>query len=326
MLYIKKAKIEEPVVTMEDFEEAGSSTWYDVRECAFDIELECARFEFENTHLLLEAYQATLEEDETTDAEFKEVDDGKDSSAKQSVESNKGFIEKVRGWIKKIWEKIKALTGKFINWITNKLGSNEKFISRFKNVKLGKIKKELPDFDASFKRINESDTLAKGLYKIASNMHEYAKDFVAQGDFDQNFVNAIANLISNRRLSTDTKVDGVIKEILDGQIVDKKEREVDGSQLLAIFERNKDISKSITNITKEYSKVLSSIDSKMNKYFGDIGFLQANANTIKYDKVMVKTLATISARVSTGTIKNAQILITGIRSAITACANNSEAV
>lgn len=331
----------------------SNTTSTDVIGAAYEIDLECMDFAFDMGHIALEAYQESIllemsdgaesakkdvEAGNVTDAEFKPAPSNNDKKDDKSTEpakkeeskpsdskDNMGIFARIKAFIKKVWEKIKELFRRFINWITGKIGSNEDFIKKFEGQKLGKIKKELPDYAESFKRVLESNNTAKKLYDAAAKMNQYCKELVASNADEEAVNEMIIKLMGDSRFmgSNAASFDAVVKERIDYIIADTKEREVDGTQLLNVLKQNKDIQTKLTNITKEYEKTLKEIDKKADGKWFEINTTTESGDgkkVVHYGALLCKKIATLSARLATGTITQSQKLIVGIRSAIQECA------
>lgn len=357
MLYIKV----NPDVVQKSTLLEYSTTSADVASAAYEIDMECMDFAFDMGHIALEAYQESIlmemsdsaeaakkdvEAGNVTDAEYKPApannDKKEDSTVKMSEpekkeeskpsdsKENMGIFARIKAFIKKIWQRIKDLFHRFINWITGKIGSNEDFIKKFEGQKLGKIKKELPDYAESFKRVMESNTTAKKLYDAAAKMNQYCKELVANNADEEAVNEMIIKLMGDSRFmgSDANSFDAVVRERVDYIIADTKEREVDGNQLLNILKQNKDIQSKLTNITKEYEKTLKEIEKKADGKWFEINVHADRADgkkVIHYGSILCQKIATLSARLASGTITQSQKLIVGIRSAIQECAKAANA-
>lgn len=364
MYYVKK----NPKVMEELLENDSSITSDDVVGLVHEINVECAMFSYEATHSVLEAYQASLEMSDSaeqakkdvaagnvTDAEFvekpKEDDKPNDdkskadekpatqANAKAQEQAKKGIFQRIKSALQTIWNKIKELFQRFVNWIANKIESTDKFLDKVKDKKLGTVKIESHDFAGVFNRIRSVNEQGKKLFEVARKGFEDILDKGKKARPSKEILEAIAanrdemnEYLSNinkswfsserYRFGDKANFPSVIKEGLLGE---KKEREWKGEDLVKILKDNKDIRKTLEKLsfsTLDHIKLYSNYNSNANSLnatisgvFGVVGYEQF-ASFIMY-------ASNKSAAMMAQTVLVAQSTIMELRAAINKCANAS---
>ena len=173
MLYIKK----NPEVMEELMEDMSSVTSDDVVGLAQEINMECAMYSFEATHSVLEAYEVSLEMSDGAEQAKRDVEAGNVTDAevvdkpaadnKVNEKAKKGIFTRIKEALKSLWNKIKEMFQRFVNWITSKIESTDKFLEKFKDKKLGSAKIESHDFAEVFKRVKSVNEQGKKMFDAA---------------------------------------------------------------------------------------------------------------------------------------------------------------
>ena len=327
MLYIKKHPevLEESILT--------ESTETDILDISYEIDLECAQMAFESTHALIDTYVAEMSEDSfkdaknnkesgnVEDADFKQVEDNG-----KAPEANKTLSQKIKAFIGKVIAKIKELFTRFVNWVTTKILSNDKFIARFKDQKLGKIKAEAYDYANGFNniknayaKVRKAFDVSKAAYNEILTNGKHTENDELKGIIDdakEKIENMFAgsgedlNQLKKNAEDTNKNIIAGFKKTLIG---DKVERTLDGAQLLKILTANKDIKNDLQKVT------VGCIESI--KYSLKMAEAGESGKTPLNTRIFINWSVNMNARLVQVAVSAAQELIVGIRNHINKCAN-----
>ena len=344
MLYIKK----NPEVMEELMEDMSSVTSDDVVGLAQEINMECAMLAYEVNHSVLESYEISLEMSDgaeqakrdveagnVTDAEI--VDGNKSdnkaaSDNKVNEKAKKGIFERIKAALQSIWNKIKELFQRFINWIVSKIESTDKFLAKYKDKKLGSVKLETHDFAEVFKRIRSVNEQGKKLFEIAKKGLD---EILAKGK-KANASNELKQAFDESRDEFNAYIDAMNKSwspsakmvagdqgnfpsvIKAGLLGEKKEREWKGEELIKILQDNKDIRKTLEKLnfsTLDNIKLLANYNKNASGLTISFGF--------SYERIasFIIYAANKSAAMMSQTVLVAQSIIMELRAAINKCAD-----
>lgn len=348
MLYIKK----NPEVMEELMEDMSSVTSDDVVGLAQEINMECAMLTFEVNHSVLESYEASLEMSSDSfadaknniasgnveDAEFREAgkDDAKSAADnKVNEKAKKGILERVKTALQSIWNKIKELFQRFVNWIVSKIESTDKFLEKYKDKKLGSVKIESHDFAEVFKRVRTvndqgkklfdiakkglDEILAKGKKAIASD--ELKAALVDSHDEVEEYCKHLkSSWITSARIVAGDQ-DNFPSVIKAGLLGEKKEREWKGEELIKILQDNKDIRKTLEKLN------FSTLDNikLLNNYIKNCSAIQSIGFSYNHIANFIIYAANKSAAMMSQTVLVAQSTIMELRAAINKCAKGETA-
>ena len=310
MLYIKKhgeEVMEENLIT--------DSKETDVLEIAHEIEMECAMFSFEVTHSLVEAYE--VEVDKTAGVVTED----------DSAPADKSIWQKIKDFIGKIIAKIKELFTRFVNWLSTKILSNDKFLERFKGQKLGKIKAEAYDYEEGFKRVKVINSVAVEEFNVvkkafneimATGKHTDSDELKKILDESKKRCEEIA--MKSGKPDDFNAVQKYSKDFHEGYfegtkqfiLTEKKERELDGNKLLKILEANKDIKNTLQKVSTTFIEQLKFTMKAVDGL--------KEGNTDPEVRVYINYTINFNIKQCQATFQAAQILIASIRSHISACA------
>ena len=331
VLYIKR----HPEVLQDSI--LTESTETDIKDISYEIDLECAQLSFETTHSMIEEYVAEMSEDSfkdaknnadsgnVEDAEFKEVKTDKPEG--KASEANKTIWQKIKAFINKIITKVKELFTRFVNWITTKIMSNDKFIAQFKGQKLGKIKAEAYDYDHGFDNIKNAYATAKKAFDVTKKAFDEIMNTGSHTDNDElkkvlddakENVDRIMGISGAQTFSEGKKASeeyhkGYMAGYKEALIGKKVERTLDGNVLLNILSKNKDIKNSLQKVTVGFMESF--------KYAMKVAENATAHDAPTETRILINYSVNLNARCIQTIISAAQELIVGIRGHINKCAN-----
>ena len=332
VLYIKKHPevLEESILT--------ESTETDILDISYEIDLECAQMSFESTHALIDTYVAEMSEDSFKDAKNnKESGNVEDDDFKQvedngkAPEANKTLWQKIKTFIGKVIAKIQELFTRFVNWVTTKILSNDKFIAQFKDKKLGKIKAEAYDYANGFGNIKNAYSNVRKAFDVSkaafneilsTGKHTDSAELKEIIDEAKENIDRIIGLSGNPMDTAKIKKDsadyhkGYMAGFKKSLIGDKIERTLDGAQLLKILMANKDIKNDLQKVT------VGCIESL--KYSLKMADSLKDGKTPVETRILINYSVNLNAKLVQTIIGAAQELIVGIRNHINKCANASD--
>ena len=337
MLYIKK----NPEVMEELMEDMSSVTSDDVVGLVQEINTECAMYSFEATHSVLEAYEVSLEMSDGAEQAKRDVEAGNVTDAevvdkpaadnKVNEKAKKGILERVKIALQNIWNKIKELFQRFINWIVSKIESTDKFLEKYKGKKLGSAKIESHDFAEVFKRVRTVNDQGKKLFDIAKKGLDeiLAKGKKATGsdelkaaivdshdELEEYCKHLKSSWITSARIVAGDQ-DNFPSVIKAGLLGEKKEREWKGEELIKILQDNKDIRKTLEKLN------FSTLDNikLLNNYVKNCSAIQSIGFSYNLIANFIIYAANKSAAMMSQTVLVAQSTIMELRAAINKCAD-----
>lgn len=337
MLYIKK----NPEVMEDLMEDMSTVTSDDVVGLVQEINMECAMYSFEATHSVLEAYEVSLEMSDSAEQAKRDVEAGNVTDAevvdkpaadnKVNEKAKKGVLERVKTALQNIWNKIKELFQRFINWIVSKIESTDKFLEKYKDKKLGSAKIESHDFAEVFKRVRAvndqgkklfdiakkglDEILAKGKKAVASD--ELKAAFAESHDEVEEYCKHLkSSWITSARIVAGDQ-DNFPSVIKAGLLGEKKEREWKGEELIKILQDNKDIRKTLEKLN------FSTLDNikLLNNYVKNCSAIRSFGFTYNIIANFIIYAANKSAAMMSQTVLVAQATIMELRAAINKCAD-----
>ena len=337
MLYIKK----NPEVMEDLMEDMSTITSDDVVGLVQEINMECAMYSFEATHSVLEAYEVSLEMSDGAEQAKRDVEAGNVTDAevvdkpaadnKVNEKAKKGILERVKTALQNIWNKIKELFQRFINWIVSKIESTDKFLEKYKGKKLGSAKIESHDFAEVFKRVRTVNDQGKKLFDIAKKGLDeiLAKGKKATGsdelkaaivdshdELEEYCKHLKSSWITSARIVAGDQ-DNFPSVIKAGLLGEKKEREWKGEELIKILQDNKDIRKTLEKLN------FSTLDNikLLNNYVKNCSAIQSIGFSYNLIANFIIYAANKSAAMMSQTVLVAQATIMELRSAINKCAD-----
>jgi hypothetical protein len=273
----------------------------DIGSIARSIEMECALFGFESTHIAVESFHSAVLED---GAEAAASDD---KSRFDKFKEKAGAIkDKFLKFLKNIWQKIKDMFTKVIYWISTKISSNKDFAAKYEKENLGKVKVKY-DYTNSFKNIS---TRYPQLVKAGNDALEGFKNDRASGSSVKTDLaaNDMAEVVSEELgLGTISNIND-LKDAYRKAICIEKEGEADGKQLVALLKSNAPTVEGFKKFNAGVMNFFKAIEGRVKNPKGDIS-VKVGINW------WYKLASLISSLVST-TIVSAQKLILAIRSDI----------
>jgi len=276
---------------------------------ANDIQMDCYISLFDINHIITESYLAVLEDDQSDDNNDADTSDDANDSSKDEKGKLAKIKDKVVGFIKGIWEKLKNMFNRFLYWITTKITSNDKFIKEYEGKTLGKVKVKY-DYDQSFDHIINSYEGYKVYGEAVDKLFKESRQIKSNGgDIIGDIASDIYAGIGLLQISEKSKIDDPRKLIKTQLMIElDNEHEVDGSALLTTLKTNAPTVDGFKKYSAGIMNFFRSLELKLKNPDGS-RTLKINVNPL------YKLMSLCSYNVTT-CIVSAQKLILSIRSDI----------
>ena len=289
----------------------------------------------EYTQVFLEGYGDAIFLEDYSGAMDKVFEAFELQTVTEADENKKSMWNKVCEFVSKVIDKIKELVGRFIDWISNKIVSNDSFIAKYKNASLGSIEVEAYDYEAAFKRLVDNYNVAQETFNLTNKaVKQFIETDSLEGQPDE--VREKIDEIQREfdKLGSKYADAGALKKQVIGREHEKRvrakyaksllgpktKRTLDGKKLLAILESNKDIKNTLQKITIKFMDALKFGYKSAKKRQNDIIF----GEYLYYRRQLLFKICDRCSYFSTEILHAAQTLIMDLRKNIAACAKGSQ--